>query len=165
VDGNFPVFEYGWGHVSFTADDGGVIGSSHHRSACALTQFGRGSDVVDMAVGQYDPVDTRHNSHDLGARSRCTRIDQRHRIPVAPDVELPAIHPQHGQLGGDGGRVHRPTLSRRDDTCVVTSLPANPLADKQISACCRADEQNAQNSLNSSYAGCAHKRATAAVDP
>jgi hypothetical protein len=55
--------------------------------------------VVDVAVGEHDPVDIRHARHDLGAGSWRTRVDQRHGITVAPDVELPAVHAQHGQVG------------------------------------------------------------------
>jgi hypothetical protein len=58
--------------------------------------------VVDVAVGQHDPVDAWRRGQDLGARSRRAGVDQRDGIAVTPNVDLPAVHPLHGQVSCDG---------------------------------------------------------------
>jgi hypothetical protein len=52
--------------------------------------------MVNVPMGQHDPVDAWHSTQDLGARSRRAGIDQRHGIVVAPYVDLPSLDAQHG---------------------------------------------------------------------
>ena len=82
MDRHFPILEHGRRKCRTCPDGSRVTRAGKDRCSGRLVQFGGRAAVVDVAVGQHDPVDAWHSRQDLGTRSRRAGVDQRHRIFV-----------------------------------------------------------------------------------
>ena len=110
MDRHFPVLEYRRWQCGTRPDRRRVTGARIDRRAGRLVQFGGRAAVIDVTVGQHDPVDARHSRKDFSAGSWRAGVDQRDGIVVVPGIQLPAVDPQHGQVRRDRHHVHAPTL-------------------------------------------------------
>ncbi|PKW12632.1 hypothetical protein A8926_0101 [Saccharopolyspora spinosa] len=108
--GAFPIQQHGFGLLPLAPDDRRVGPVGQHRCAGSAAEFGGGTDVVLVPVGEDDPrqLDAQFGQQPGDGRTGTgdPGVDEGRGTAVVPEVGLSEFEPQQVEVRHDLDHVH-----------------------------------------------------------